>query len=352
MVKPDKPDNEAERLLALQAFEILDTPSDDAFDDLLRIAASICDMPMAVVSLIDADRQWFKARIGLEASETSRDLSFCGHALLTPGEVMTVPDAQLDPRFHDNPLVTGPTDVRFYAGAPLVTRDGHALGAICVLDHQPRSLTGDQKAALQALSRQVTHLLELHRIGRQLQHHLRERAWYEDQLVGYQHALETQNADLTEQAQTDPLTRLANRRAFSVQVDAALERGAGFAVAVIDIDHFKTVNDAHGHGTGDELLCIVAQVLRDAAGGRGVVARFGGEEFVWLLPDVALDIARLQCEALRETVKHATQALPVTVSIGLAAASPGDTAQALFLRADAQLYVAKAAGRDRVEVAH
>ena len=317
---------------------------------MLLIAAAVCGVPKAAVSLIDTDRQWFKARLGIDGAQTSRDESFCAHAILTPGEVMTVEDARLDARFNDNPWVAD-AGVRFYAGAPLVTRDGHALGAICVLDNKPRTLDAGQEAALKALSRQVMQRVELQQVVRQLHHHHRERDWYEEQLIGYQAALELQCADLAEQARTDPLTGLPNRRAFALQVDAAMARGTRVVVAVIDIDHFKTVNDTHGHAKGDELLCTVAQALRDAAGGRGLVARFGGEEFVWLLLDVDLETARLHCEVLRMTVADATLDLPVTVSIGVAAGHPGETAQELFVRADTLLYTAKAGGRDRVEAA-
>ena len=156
------PQNEPERLEALQRYEILDTGPEQKFDDLTLLASHICDAPIALISLVDAERQWFKSRVGLTTSQTSRSISFCGHAILED-DVMVVPDAAADARFADSPLVTGEPNVRFYAGAPLLTPGGHALGTLCVLDRVPRDLTAAQLDALRALARQVVAQLELRR---------------------------------------------------------------------------------------------------------------------------------------------------------------------------------------------
>ena len=157
------PDNEAQRLKTLRGYDVLDTPSEQAYDDLTLLAAQICQVPIAVITLIDENRQWFKSIIGLNVTETPRDIAFCAHAILYSDKVLEVRDAELDPRFADNPLVTADPHIRFYAGAPLVTPDGSALGTLCVLDYQPRELNEAQKYALQALSRHVVNLLELRR---------------------------------------------------------------------------------------------------------------------------------------------------------------------------------------------
>jgi PAS domain S-box-containing protein len=170
-----KPPDEEARLAALRSYDILDTTPELAFDDITRIAAEICGTPIALISLIDEGRQWFKSRIGLEAAETSRDLAFCAHAILHADHVMVVPDASIDPRFADNPLVTSAPNIRFYAGAPIVSPDGHGLGTLCIIDDKARSISSDQEAALAALSRQVVAQLELRKRLRELERTAKER---------------------------------------------------------------------------------------------------------------------------------------------------------------------------------
>lgn len=167
MISANRPDNEAERLDALRRYEILDTPSQAGFDDITEIAAQLCQTPVALISLVDEDRQWFKSRCGLTMRQTSRDVAFCSHAILEP-EVFVVPDATVDERFADNPLVTGEPHIRFYAGAPLMTPDGYEIGTLCVIDRKPRELDDQQRSALEALSRQVVAQLELRRTAREL----------------------------------------------------------------------------------------------------------------------------------------------------------------------------------------
>ncbi len=174
-MKASLPPDEPQRLAALRRYEVLDTLPEAAFDDLALLASQICQTPIAAISLVDEDRQWFKSRIGIDATETPRAVSFCAHAILNQDELLEVKDATLDARFADNPLVTSDPRIRFYAGAPLVTPEGQALGSLCVIDRAPRRLTAEQLAALRTLSRHVVAQLELHRGARELEHEVAER---------------------------------------------------------------------------------------------------------------------------------------------------------------------------------
>lgn len=171
MIAPAIPEDENERLAELYDLGILDTDEEKVFNDLASLAAYVCKAPIALISLIDRDRQWFKSKIGVDASETPRELSFCGHAILQDG-MMEVNDAFEDERFRDNPFVTSEPNVRFYAGAPLTTRKGYKLGTLCVADRIPRDLSEGQLAALRALSGQVTSQLEMRREIRELKRRL------------------------------------------------------------------------------------------------------------------------------------------------------------------------------------
>lgn len=166
-MKAPVPKNEKKRLEVLWQYDVLDTVPEQVFDDLVELAATICEAPVAMITLVDEKRQWFKAKTGVTSSETSRDVSFCGHAIMQQ-ELFIVPDATMDVRFAGNPLVTSDPKIRFYAGAPLITPDGYALGTLCVIDKVPRTLRPDQKRALQILSRHVMTQLELRRHSQEL----------------------------------------------------------------------------------------------------------------------------------------------------------------------------------------
>jgi len=157
------PDNETIRLKVLLDYKVLDTPPEANFDDLTLLASLICHTPIALISLVDANRQWFKSKVGIDAVESSREVAFCAHTILQDG-ILIVPDALVDERFADNPLVTGAPHIRFYAGAPLKTASGLNLGTLCVIDRHARKLSGNQQSALRALSRQVVAQLEFRRL--------------------------------------------------------------------------------------------------------------------------------------------------------------------------------------------
>lgn len=172
---PSPPVNESDRLAALHETGLLDSPPEIRFDDITMLAARLCETPISLISLVDETRQWFKAKTGIDACETPREISFCGHAICEPDSILEIPDARVDPRFSDNPLVTGEPRIRFYAGVPLRTAPKLALGTLCVIDREPRKLTAEQRGLLSALARQVTALMELNVANQKLEILLAER---------------------------------------------------------------------------------------------------------------------------------------------------------------------------------
>ncbi len=206
------PANEEQRLAALRRYEILDTIAEQAYDDITLLAAHIAQTPMAVISLIDRDRQWFKSKVGISGTETPRELAFCAHTILTPHTPLLVPDATLEGRFADNGFVTGPPHVRFYFGVPLVTSDDFALGTLCAIDSTPRLLSDNQIQALTALSRQVIKLLELRRNAVELRLAWMERDAHACRLEVMQESLERakQEAQAANRAKSEFLANMSH----------------------------------------------------------------------------------------------------------------------------------------------
>lgn len=351
------PANEEKRLAALYEYGILDTLHEQAYEDIIFLAAQICGVPMATMSLIDRDRQWFKAKVGMNANETSREIAFCAHAILRPEDLMIVKDATKDERFSDNPMVTENPHIRFYAGAPLVTSEGDALGTLCVIDQKPRELSMEQLAALTALSRQVMAQLELRKALDSLTRHVEERAEYERRLEAYQLKLESMNEALSQESRTDRLTGLNNRGSFDEflfeEFERALRRNRPLSLLMMDIDHFKKLNDTFGHAHGDEVLRQVSKILGDNVRPADFAARYGGEEFVVVLPNTSEEGAMILAERIRKAIQNNRwDQRAVTVSIGVATQSRDHgNAHDLTCSADSALYESKQNGRNRATFA-
>ncbi|MBZ5646151.1 MAG: sensor domain-containing diguanylate cyclase [Acidobacteriia bacterium] len=299
-----RPKGEEGRLAALRAYQILDTASEQVFDDLAQLASVICRTPIALLSLIDAERQWFKARMGITQTECSRDVSFCSYAILQ-SDLFIIPDALQDPRFATNPLVVNEPKIRFYAGIPLFTADGtHALGTLCVLDFVARELTGEQMNALRALARQAEALLELSRQRTLVKKAEAERSRTEREL---QMAYERE----PELARVDLLTGLINRRAFLDIADRERKRSQRYevpmSVITFDLENLQRIREQQGDQVADALVVSVANLLRNRVRHTDVLARTGDAEFVVLLPTTATESAKQFANKIRELMLEAIQ---------------------------------------------
>jgi diguanylate cyclase (GGDEF)-like protein len=322
------PANEAERLAALRSYDVLDTGSEAAYDDIAALAAQLAGTSMALVSLVDAGRAYHKAGVGGFAVEAPREHTFCGHAILEAPAPMIVPDATQDPRFADNPYVAGAPGIRFYAGFPLVSPEGAALGTLCVFDLAPRDLSAAQRSGLEKLAETTMTTLEL----RRAMIHIRRLAL------------------------ADPLTGLPNRTALLDALERAIARqrrhGGTFALLYFDLDNFKQVNDRHGHAVGDACLREMAAALTANVRREDVAARLGGDEFALLAVEPDQHIERL-AERIRGEILRGMQAhsWPVSASIGAVVFMvPPASTDAVLSAADAAMYAAKNAGKNRVVV--
>lgn len=350
------PNNERERFEALHVHEILDAVPEQSFDDLTLIASAVCCAPISLVSMMDGDCQQFKAHRGIDLDLKPRDMSFCTHTILEPERILEVPDAAADERFADNPMVVGEPHIRFYAGVALVTNEGHALGALCVLDRKPRRLEPEQRAALTALARRAAAQLKLRSTQHALQRALASARAYQSELEDYQSRLHLLNSRLRTQAVTDPLTGLYNRLELTQRLDqavAAADRtGDALSLLLIDVDHFKSLNDTFGHLAGDDTLRRLAQIIRGAVREADTVARYGGEEFLAIVPSTPSEGAAALAERIRHHIESAAWShRAVTVSVGVVTrygGTPHCEADRLIHDADLALYRAKAAGRNCV----
>lgn len=317
MKHPDKPANEANRLEELQRLGILDTAQEERFDRYTRLARRLFDMPIVLVSLVDSNRQWFKSRVGLAATETPRDISFCGHAILEE-QPLIIEDARADTRFHDNPLVTGDPNIRFYAGCPVKGPDGHPLGTICLIDREPRVLSDSDIESLKDISEMVSA-----------------------EIASLQLAM------------TDELTGISNRRGFDMLAVQALamcrRNGQAATLVMIDMDEFKQINDKFGHLEGDRALQEFANLLLETFRDSDVVARLGGDEFCALLTGTNASNAETGVMRLTEATaafnREAMLDFPLLFSAGISVCKPEAELADALRNADEQMYQAKLVNR-------
>ncbi len=336
---PFPPDEEA-RQASLKSLNILETAMEERFERVTRLASRLLDVPISALTLLDGRRQWFKSIHGLNVSETSRDVSFCGHAVLGE-DTFQVEDATKDERFFDNPLVTGDPSIRFYAGHPVKAPDGRTIGTLCVIDRKPRTLTPHQIEDLKDLAAMV------------------EIEFKSNQLAATQAQMNAELAEAKKAVLVDPLTRLWNRAGgeefLGRQHALAVKNNEKFCIGMIDIDHFKKVNDTYGHAVGDEVLREVAKRILRNIRSDDFACRMGGEEFLLMISDPhateALAIAQRVREAIRATpIIHGDHTIPTTISMGMAYFDPAESmaCEEVISQADACLYQAKNNGRDRI----
>jgi diguanylate cyclase (GGDEF)-like protein len=307
-----RPPDDAERVAQLRSLAILDTDPEERFDRVTRLAQRLFGVPIALVSLVDADRQWFKSKQGLDATETPRADAFCTYAILGD-EVLQVQDATTDPRFADNPLVLGAPEIRFYAGCPIEGPDGAKLGTLCIIDSQPRQLTDSDLGLLRDLAEMV-----------------------EAEIAAIQ------------MATGDQLTGLSNRRGFEVigpEIMAiCTTRSMRATLIYLDLDGLKTINDALGHEAGDRALREFADQLRGVFRGSDLIARIGGDEFAVMLVGEGdpTAIRRLR-DALARRNSEAGAPYRLEASLGVSMFDPAtpETLEALSARADAAMYEEK-----------
>lgn len=330
------------RLQAVRDTGLLDTPPEESFDRLTRLATMLLEVPATFVSLVDAERDFYKSAVGFdEPLASERELkgrTFCHFALLSPRPLL-LDDVLALPGLAAVPTVRT-LGVRAYAGVPLVTPDGQILGSFCAVDMQPRQWTERDVAVLTELAhatlREITLRQALVRLAEEM------------------HKVGVLNERLSELAHTDALTGLYNRRAYDQELAREWRRvqrnGAALSVLLIDADHFKSINDQHGHAVGDRVLQALAALIQRSAREIDVAARIGGEEFAVLLSDTGATSALNVAERIRSQIAQSDTmtVTGVTVSIGVATLAAEESAASLQHRADQALYMAKSQGRNRV----
>ena len=315
MKKPDIPKNEPDRIQTLHSLGILDTPPEERFDRITRMAKRLFNVPIALVSIVDENRQWFKSCVGVDVSETPRDISFCGHTILG-NDIFIIPNALEDKRFADNPLVVNEPNIRFYAGCPLKAPNGLQLGTLCIIDDQPRNFTKEDLEALVDLASMVER--EIAAI------HL---------------------------ATMDELTNISNRRGFTLLAQHSIKlckrEKMPISLAYMDLDNFKPINDTYGHAAGDDALITFTEVLAATCRSSDVIARLGGDEFAVLFANTSKKetealMMRFQ-QALNNTHQKTACEYDIIFSYGVAEYNEKKhpTLDALLTDADTLMYKTK-----------
>lgn len=315
MKTPGFPQDEHERIEDLRALNILDTPSEERFDRLTRMAKRMFNVPIALVSLVDENRQWFKSCIGLEVSETARDISFCGHAILGD-DVFIIADTAEDERFKDNPLVLDAPFIRFYAGCPLNLPNSRKIGTLCIIDTEPRHLEQEDIDLLKDLASMV-----------------------ESEIAAVQ------------MATIDELTNISNRRGFNElaqkSIDYCKRNELEASLVYFDLNNFKPINDTFGHIEGDQALTTFAELMKNNLRESDIFARLGGDEFVVLLlntpPKGACFAVEKFQQSLDEYNQQANRGYDITFSHGVVKFDPDkhNTVDELLADGDVQMYECK-----------
>lgn len=312
MKKPSIPRDDEARLKALRSLDVLDTPPEERFDRLTRMAKRLFDVPIALISLVDEDRQWFKSCIGLSIKESPRDMSFCGHAILG-NDIFVVSDATQDERFADNPQVINDPNIRFYAGCPLRFTDGSKLGTLCIIDRKPRNFSDEDLESLKDLASMV-----------------------ERELAAIQLAT------------SDDLTSILNRRGFMMlgqhSIKLCVRQRIQASLAYIDLDKLKPINDTFGHAEGDRVLSTFANQVGNLCRESDIFARIGGDEFAILLMNTSKAdaddiIVRIE-KSLNQFNQKETSGLKVSFSYGIVEFSPDlhHSLEALITNGDQLMY--------------
>jgi diguanylate cyclase (GGDEF)-like protein len=316
------PADEDQRLRDLERYGILEEDGDEYFDSILDLTAAIFETPIVAISLVEADRQWFLARRGLEVRETPREMAFCAHAIVND-DVMVVPDARADERFRSNPLVFADPHIRFYAGAPLQTPEGHNLGTLCVIDREPRDLSPEQRKLLYSLAKIAMRELELRRL-----------------------------------AHLCPITGLPTRHTFlnigAREFVRSRRDHHPLSLLLFDVDNLRLINNRWGHAAGDQALTDVVQLARTFLQPQDFAARLGDGEFALLLVGTERDQAMALADGLRTAVTHlpgihSHSDFRLHISGGFTVLSPSDQRFTdLIDRAERALELGKGNGRNQI----